>query len=103
MTDLLLLPGDGIGPEVIAQVRRVAATLTPDLAIDERAFGGCSYDEFGSPLTDETLAWLDTELGVDPGTPAFVVVHHQPVPLHTETSDVIRLTDPTGSVSGTAK
>ncbi len=42
-------------------------------------------------LTDETLAWLDMELGVDPATPAFVVVHHQPVPLHTEASDVIRL------------
>lgn len=42
-------------------------------------------------LTDETLAWLDTELGADPGTPAFVVLHHQPVLLHTETSDVIRL------------
>jgi 3',5'-cyclic AMP phosphodiesterase CpdA len=42
-------------------------------------------------LTDETLAWLDAELGVDPVTPAFVVFHHQPVPLHTETSDVIRL------------
>jgi 3-isopropylmalate dehydrogenase len=56
MTDLLLLPGDGIGPEVIAQVRKVAAALAPDLAIDERPFGGCSFDQFGSPLTDETLA-----------------------------------------------
>jgi 3-isopropylmalate dehydrogenase len=56
MTDLLLLPGDGIGPEVIGEVRKVAARLTPDLAIEERAFGGCSYDRFGSPLTDETLA-----------------------------------------------
>ena len=36
MTDLLLLPGDGIGPEVTAQVRRVAEALTPDLVIDER-------------------------------------------------------------------
>lgn len=42
-------------------------------------------------LTDETLAWLDAELGVDPITPAFVVFHHQPVPLHSETSDEIRL------------
>ncbi|WP_068876904.1 MULTISPECIES: 3-isopropylmalate dehydrogenase [unclassified Phenylobacterium] len=56
MTDLLLLPGDGIGPEVTAQVRRVAETLTPDLAIGERLFGGCSYDAHGTPLTDETLA-----------------------------------------------
>jgi 3-isopropylmalate dehydrogenase len=56
MTDLLLLPGDGIGPEVTAQVRRVAAELTPDLSIDERLFGGCSYDAHGTPLTDEALA-----------------------------------------------
>ena len=33
MTDLLLLPGDGIGPEVTAQVRRVAARIAPDLAV----------------------------------------------------------------------
>jgi 3-isopropylmalate dehydrogenase len=56
MTDLLLLPGDGIGPEVIAEVRRVAAKLTPDLAIEERPFGGKSFDLHGAPLTDETLA-----------------------------------------------
>src|ERR1700758_4335231 len=56
MTDLLLLPGDGIGPEVIAEVRKVAAKLAPELAIDERPFGGTSYDQFGQPLTEETLA-----------------------------------------------
>ena len=56
MTDLLLLPGDGIGPEVTAQVRRVAERLTPVLKIEERLFGGASYDADGSPLTDETLA-----------------------------------------------
>lgn len=56
MTDLLLLPGDGIGPEVTAQVRRVAEALTPDLTLDERPFGGISYDQLGAPLADETLA-----------------------------------------------
>ena len=56
MTDLLLLPGDGIGPEVTAQVRRVAAKIAPELTIDERPFGGISFDQLGSPLTDETLA-----------------------------------------------
>ena len=56
MTDLLLLPGDGIGPEVTAQVRRVAGALTPDLSLDERPFGGISYDQLGTPLADETLA-----------------------------------------------
>jgi len=56
MTDLLLLPGDGIGPEVTREVRRVAEALTPDLSIDERLFGGISYDTHGVPLTDEALA-----------------------------------------------
>ena len=56
MTDLLLLPGDGIGPEVIAEVRKVAAKLAPDLVIEEGLFGGCSYDASGTPLTEETLA-----------------------------------------------
>ena len=56
MTDLLLLPGDGIGPEVTREVRRVAQALTPDLTLDERPFGGASYDALGTPLADETLA-----------------------------------------------
>ena len=56
MTDLLLLPGDGIGPEVTAQARRVAEALTPDLSIAEGPFGGVSFDRHGSPLTDEALA-----------------------------------------------
>jgi 3-isopropylmalate dehydrogenase len=56
MTDLLLLPGDGIGPEVIAQVKRVAARIAPDLALDEKPFGGSSFDSHGTPLTDDTLA-----------------------------------------------
>ena len=56
MSDLLLLPGDGIGPEVTAQARRVAEAVAPDLSITEALFGGCSFDVHGTPLTDETLA-----------------------------------------------
>lgn len=56
MTDLLLLPGDGIGPEVTAEVKKVAARLCPDLRLDEKPFGGSSFDRHGTPLTDETLA-----------------------------------------------
>ncbi len=55
MSKLLLLPGDGIGPEVCAQVRRVAERLANDIVIDERPFGGISLDTLGTPLTDETL------------------------------------------------
>ncbi|MDB5454538.1 MAG: 3-isopropylmalate dehydrogenase [Caulobacter sp.] len=54
MATLLLLPGDGIGPEVCAQVRRVAQVLTPELTIEEKPYGGTSYDQHGTPLTDET-------------------------------------------------
>ena len=53
MSNLLLLPGDGIGPEVCAQVRRVAEVLTPELAVEEALYGGASYDVHGTPLTDE--------------------------------------------------
>ena len=57
---LLLLPGDGIGPEVIAEVRRVAAWMSEHAAlaldIDERPFGGTSYDLHGTPLTEEAKA-----------------------------------------------
>jgi 3-isopropylmalate dehydrogenase len=56
---LLLLPGDGIGPEVTAIARRVAGRLINqglDLAVAEAPFGGASIDAHGVPLTDETLA-----------------------------------------------
>jgi 3-isopropylmalate dehydrogenase len=55
MARLLLLPGDFIGPEVTAEVARVAQRITNDLDIDERQFGGASIDATGEPLTEETL------------------------------------------------
>lgn len=53
---LLLLPGDGIGPEVISEAVRVAEIVAPDLRIEEGLIGGASYDAHGEPLTAETLA-----------------------------------------------
>ncbi len=56
---LLLLPGDGIGPEVTAISRRVAERLIAqglDLGISEARFGGVGIDADGVPLTDATLA-----------------------------------------------
>ncbi|MGE0047059.1 MAG: isocitrate/isopropylmalate family dehydrogenase, partial [Hyphomonadaceae bacterium] len=53
---LLLLPGDGIGPEVIGEVRRVIAAMKLKLEIETAAFGGASIDQFGAPITDETVA-----------------------------------------------
>jgi 3-isopropylmalate dehydrogenase len=55
MSTLLLLPGDGIGPEVIDQVVRVAARIMPELTLETRPFGGASYDAHGTPLGEETL------------------------------------------------
>ena len=41
---IALLPGDGIGPEVIAQARRVLDTLNIDgLIFEEALVGGASY------------------------------------------------------------
>ncbi len=53
---LLLLPGDGIGPEVIDEVRRVAAVLAPDLRLEEAQFGGVAIDAEGAPISDATVA-----------------------------------------------
>jgi 3-isopropylmalate dehydrogenase len=57
---LLLLPGDGIGPEVTAQSRRVVEWLNAnaglDVAMTEARFGGAGIDADGVPLTAETLA-----------------------------------------------
>lgn len=52
---LLLLPGDGIGPEVIEQARRVAEVLAPDLKFEEDLVGGASIDAHGEPLTVDAL------------------------------------------------
>jgi 3-isopropylmalate dehydrogenase len=60
MAKLLLLPGDGIGPEVIGQVERVAEWLGRhaglELEIERRLAGGAGYDADGTPLTEATLA-----------------------------------------------
>ncbi len=57
---LLILPGDGIGPEVMAQVRRVIEWFENRRAlrfeVEEGLVGGASFDRYGTPLTDETLA-----------------------------------------------
>lgn len=53
---LLMLPGDGIGPEVLREARRVAESVAPDLAFEEGLVGGASIDAHGDPLSDDTLA-----------------------------------------------
>jgi len=54
---IALLPGDGIGPEVIAQARRVLEALAlPGLHFEEALVGGVAYKANGHPLPPETLA-----------------------------------------------
>lgn len=57
---IVLLPGDGIGPEVVAEAVRSLDVLAKKgghtFEYAERLIGGCSIDKFGSALTDETLA-----------------------------------------------
>ncbi|HEY5107908.1 MAG TPA: 3-isopropylmalate dehydrogenase [Caulobacteraceae bacterium] len=55
MATLLLLPGDGIGPEVTAQARRVAERLMTDLNLEAQPFGGAGLDADGEPLSAKTL------------------------------------------------
>ena len=56
---ILLLPGDGIGPEVIGEVKKIINWFNDkkslDFEIDEDLAGGCSYDKHGSPITDEVF------------------------------------------------
>ncbi|MES1986300.1 MAG: 3-isopropylmalate dehydrogenase [Pseudomonadota bacterium] len=53
---IALLPGDGIGPEVIAQARRVLDALAIDgLVYEDALVGGAAYKAVGHPLPAETL------------------------------------------------
>ena len=56
---LLILPGDGIGPEVMAEVRKIIAWFGDKrgMAFDvsEDLVGGAAYDAHGVPLTDATM------------------------------------------------
>jgi 3-isopropylmalate dehydrogenase len=52
---IVLLPGDGIGPEVMAAARELLAAVG-DFDTEEQLVGGASIDANGSPLTDEVLA-----------------------------------------------
>ena len=57
---IMLLAGDGVGPEVVNETTRIIKWFEDNLNLsfdlDEGLVGGASYDKFGVPLTDETLA-----------------------------------------------
>src|SRR6201988_669476 len=58
--NLLLLAGDGIGPEVMAEVKKLIAWMNQNgmgtFEYDEGLVGGCAYDAHGVAITDETMA-----------------------------------------------
>lgn len=58
--NILLLPGDGIGPEVVAQAKLVLETAASKfgfgLKFDDALIGGAAYDAVGTPFPDETVS-----------------------------------------------
>ncbi len=53
--NVAILPGDGIGPEIIAQARRVLDKLNLRLEFAEAPVGGAAYEKHGDPLPVSTL------------------------------------------------
>ncbi len=57
--NIALIPGDGIGPEVtdaaVAVAEFVSKAFNVELSFTSHLFGGCSYEAYGNPLSDETL------------------------------------------------
>ncbi|HMJ34838.1 MAG TPA: 3-isopropylmalate dehydrogenase [Baekduia sp.] len=55
-TRIVTLPGDGIGPEILAPAVALLERFVPDVKVEEHVFGGASIDAHGTALTDSTLA-----------------------------------------------
>src|SRR5437764_14227203 len=53
---IVVLPGDGIGPEITEATLEVLRAVDPDLEFEEHPFGGAAIDAHGTALTDEVLA-----------------------------------------------
>lgn len=57
---ILILPGDGIGPEVMAEVRKIIEWFGDNRGlkfdVSEDLIGGAAYDAHGTPLSDDALA-----------------------------------------------
>ena len=56
---LLLLPGDGIGPEAMAEVRKLIAYMNTAMdagfETDEGLVGGCAYDAHGQSISEADM------------------------------------------------
>ncbi|CRZ14404.1 isocitrate/isopropylmalate dehydrogenase family protein [Mycolicibacterium neworleansense] len=73
MLTLGVLPGDGIGPEIVSSARRIAERALRTVSIDvqwrELPFGLAAISEFGTPLPEATLTGLD-------GLPGWILGPH---------------------------
>ena len=56
MAKIVVLPGDGIGREIVSQALRVLRKLDLPLEFSEAPVGGAGYDASGDPLPEKTLA-----------------------------------------------
>ncbi|TSA86839.1 3-isopropylmalate dehydrogenase [Deinococcus detaillensis] len=54
MPKVVVLPGDGIGPEVCASAVEVLQKVAPDVQLEYHLLGGGAYDQTGSPFPDAT-------------------------------------------------
>lgn len=52
---IAVLAGDGIGPEIVAQARKVLNALDLDFTFEEALVGGAAYEAYGHPLPEATL------------------------------------------------
>ena len=66
--NILLLPGDGIGPEVCQSVKQVINCLNNnayiDFSVDEDLVGGCSYEKHKTPITEQVISKAKASDGV---------------------------------------
>lgn len=56
MPKVVLLSGDGIGPEVCAEAVKVLQTVAPDVTIEPQLLGGIAYERTGKPFPEATEA-----------------------------------------------
>ena len=54
MPRVVVLAGDGIGPEICASAVDVLQQVAPDVELDYQLLGGGAYDQTGSPFPDAT-------------------------------------------------
>ena len=52
---IAVLPGDGVGPEVIAEAVKVLRALDPKLELEQAPVGGAAVDAAGDPIPESTL------------------------------------------------